>query len=423
MVKRLLKNKYHLFATGVLILLMAMGAIGYEGYAIGREHPKVLEIKGVTSIANDPATIADFGVFWQTWKLLKDEYLKGKDLDEKKMVYGAIDGLVKSTGDPNTNFFPPVEAKQFQENISGHFGGIGAEIGIREDQLMVIAPLKDSPAESAGIRSNDKIIKIDGKDTANLKIYEAVSKIRGEIGTRVTLNILRNGWDKPKDIVVTRDEIKIPTVDAKLFDSFDNNIGYIQLRSFNENASQIFFDASRGLLEKGLNGLILDLRDDPGGYLEVAVDIAGWFLDKGETVAIQEFKNDERKEFRAYGNGIYRKIPVVVLVNGGSASASEILAGALRDHHGAPLVGEKTFGKGTVQELKPLKDGSQLKLTIAHWLTPKGTLIDKEGIKPDYEIKLTDDDIKKGKDPQLEQAKIVMKKLIDKNAGTITSGR
>lgn len=400
-----------LFGIATLVLLIAVGSVGLIGYDLGTKHPKTLVIKGVNNIENDLSVTADFGTFWQAWKLIKDEYLKGEETKDKSLVYGAIEGLVKSLGDPNTNFFPPVEAKQFAENVSGHFGGIGAEIGLKNDELVVIAPLKDSPAEKAGIRSEDKIIKIDGKDTRDMKVTDAVTHIRGEIGTKVVFNILRNGWEKPRDIEVVRDTITIPTMESKMF---DGNIGYIQIKSFNENAPQLFFEHSRDLVQKGLNGLIIDLRDDPGGYLEVAVNIAGWFFDRGATVAIQEFRGGKQQLFNAYGNGIYKRIPVAVLINGGSASASEILAGALRDNNGVTLIGEKTYGKGTVQELKPLKDGSNIKLTIAHWLTPKGALIDKEGITPDIEVKLSDDDIKQRKDSQLEKAKAVMAELVQK---------
>ncbi len=409
--KKLLAHPKALFGFATIVLLLAIGSVGLIGYDLGTKHPKTLVIKGVNNIETDPTVTADFSTFWQAWKVIKDEYLKGDEVKEKSLVYGAIDGIVKSLGDPNTNFFPPVEAKQFQENVSGHFGGIGAEIGLKNDELVVIAPLKDSPAEKAGLRSEDKIIKIDGEGTLNIKVSDAVNKIRGEIGTTVVLTILRGDLEKPQDISIIRNTINIPTIDSKML---EGNIGYIRIKSFNENAPQLFFAASKELVQEGLNGMIIDLRDDPGGYLEVAVNIAGWFFNRGETVAIQEFRGGKQQQFNSYGNGIYKTIPVVVLINGGSASASEILAGALRDNNGAQLVGEKTFGKGTVQELKPLKDGSNLKLTIAHWLTPKGTLIDKEGIKPDVEVKLSDDDIKSRKDPQLEKAQAVIAELVKK---------
>ncbi len=395
-----------------LLAVVVTGGAGYAGYIYGTEHPKTFVVKGVSNITNDPKVSADFGAFWQAWKMLKDEHIKGADLAEQKLVYGAMDGLTRAFDDPNTNFFPPEDGKKFEEDVRGNFGGIGAEIGIRNDVLVIIAPLKDSPAEKAGLRSGDKILKVDDKDTANMKVNDAVKVIRGEIGTKVKLAILRNGWEKPQDFTITRGQIIVPTVEHKIL---EGSVAYIRLRSFNENAPGLFYEAMREVLGKGINGLILDLRDDPGGFLEVSVDIAGWFMDPGSTVAVQEFRDPGRtRTFRTVGKGILKPVPTVVLVNQGSASASEILAGALRDNLGVKLIGEKTFGKGTVQEVRKLLDGSSLKITISHWKLPKGDLIEKVGIKPDYEVRLSDEDIKSGKDPQLEKAKEVMKELIEK---------
>lgn len=414
-----MKFRHSLFAhpaffwiVASLVALGALGSAGFYGYTLGTAHPQTISIKGVTNIENDSKVSADFGTFWQAWNLLKTEHLRGAELKDQSMVYGAVDGLVKSTGDPNTVFFPPADGKKFAEDVRGNFGGIGAEIGLKNDQLVVIAPLKDSPAEKAGLRAADKIIKIDNVSTVDIKVNDAVTKIRGEIGTKVTLAILRGDWTKTKDFVITRGQIIIPTLDYKML---DGSVGYIRLRSFNENAPQLFFEAAKDLLGKGINGMILDLRDDPGGFLEVAVDISGWFMPKGSLVAVQEFRDPAQKRiFKTTGPGFLGKVPVVVLINPGSASASEILAGALRDNLGAKLVGEKSFGKGTVQEVRQFRDGSSMKITISHWLLPKGDLIDKVGIKPDYEVKLEEEDIKAGKDPQLDKAKSVIKDLIEK---------
>ncbi len=395
-----------------LVSATTLGGVGYLGYFYGATHPQNLVIKGVSNLENDPKVAADFGAFWQEWKLLKDEHIKGGDIKEQQMVYGAMEGLAKSLDDPHTIFFPPVESKKFEEAVRGNFGGIGAEIGIKNDQLVIIAPLPDSPAEKAGLRAGDKIVKVGDKFTLDMKVGDAVTLIRGEIGTRVTLNILRNGWEKPKDFIITRGEIIVPTIEYKML---EGSVAYVKLKSFNENAPRVFYDAMKELLGKGINGIILDLRDDPGGFLEVAVDIAGWFMDPGSTVAIQEFRDQSQNRiFRTSGRALLSLVPTVVVVNQGSASASEILAGALRDNLGVKIVGEKTFGKGTVQELRRLQDGSSLKITISHWKLPKGDLIDKVGIVPDYEVKLTDEDIKAEKDPQLDKAKEVIKGLIEK---------
>lgn len=391
-----------------------IGAVAFTSYWVGTTRPETVLVKGVTNIENDPKLVADFGVFWEAWDRLRTEALKGADLKESRLVYGAIDGIVRTLDDPNSVFFPPADAQKFEEDVTGNFGGIGAEIASRDDIVVVIAPLKDSPAEYAGVRSGDKIIKVGDTSTNGMKVMDAVKIIRGPKGTTVTLQLFREGWDKPKDVSIVRDTIIVPTMDWKML---DEHIGYIRIMSFNENAPKLLYRAAKELLDEGLNGIILDVRDNPGGFLEVAVNLAGWFMEKGSVVVTEEFRSDAavpRQQFRANGNAVFALVPVVVLTNQGSASASEILAGALRDNRNAKLVGEKSFGKGTVQELKRLHDGSSMKLTIAHWLLPKGDLIEKNGIKPDYEVKISDDDIKNKKDPQLEKAREVMRGLVEK---------
>lgn len=401
--------------TKILAAGIIIGGVGFSGYRLGVMRPETVLVKGVTNIENDPKVTADFSVFWEAWSRIKDEALKGPELKARDMTYGAIAGLVKSLDDPNSVFFPPADAQKFEEDVTGNFGGIGAEIGEREETIVVIAPLKDSPAEKAGIRSGDKILKVDEKTTAGMRVMDAVKIIRGPIGTAVVLNTFREGWEKPKDVKIVRDTILVPTMEWKML---PGHVGYIRVMSFNENAPRLFYRGVKELLTEGVNGLILDVRDDPGGFLEVAVNLAGWFMEKGSVVVTEEFRSDAsepKQVFRANGNAVLAPIPMVVLVNQGSASASEILAGALRDNRGAKLVGEKTFGKGTVQELKRLHDGSSMKLTIAHWLLPKGDLIEKNGIKPDYEVKLSDEDIKNKKDTQLLKAQEVMRELVAKD--------
>ena len=311
--------------------------------------------------------------------------------------------------DPHTIFLPPSDAKKFEEDVSGRFGGIGAEIGTRDEQLVIIAPIKDSPADLAGLQAKDKIIEVDGKFVATMDVNEAVKLIRGEIGTEVTLKILRNGWEKPKEFKIVRDEIKAPTLD---WDVKEGNILHIKLYAFNENAPYLFYRAIVDGALKGADGIVLDMRNNPGGYLEVAVNLSGWFVPKGTVVTTEAFRDGNDRVFRTTGNGALKDVPVVVLVNGGSASASEILAGALRDLKSSPLVGEKTFGKGSVQELQPLKDGSSLKITVAKWVMPKGAVIDKIGLSPDYEVKITEEDIKKDADPQLTKAFEVLRQAL-----------
>jgi len=393
------KKPIVLWVGAVLVAVVATGGALYAGYRLGQQDPHVVTVKNITNV-DDPDVKADFGLFWQVWEKLKEFHVDGATAKDKDLVYGAVDGLVDSLKDPYTVFFPPAEAKKFEEDVRGSFGGIGAEIGVRDEQLTVIAPLKDSPAEKAGLLAKDKILAIDGTPTDGMSVTEAVTHIRGENGTEVTLTIIRNGWTAPKDFTIVRDEIRVPTLDWDVKDG----ILHIKFYAFNQNAPNLFYRAIADGADRDARGLILDMRNNPGGYLDIAVYLAGWFLPKGSVVVTEDFRSGQDTVFTADGNGALKDFPTVVLVNGGSASASEILAGALRDVRGIKLVGEKTFGKGTVQEVQDLKDGSTLKITIAKWLTPDGAAIEKNGLVPDYEIKITEADIEAGKDPQLEKA-------------------
>lgn len=397
--------------VGIIVLIS--GGAFYIGYQNGINKPKEIIVSGVANITDEKSPI-DFGIFWEVWDKLKNQHIYGEKTENQKMIYGAVSGLVNSLGDPNTIFFPPADSKKFVEDISGEFGGIGAEIDIRDEQLVIVAPLKSTPAERAGLKGGDKILAINNEPTANLiDVNEAVKKIRGPVGKDVILTILRNGWGKPKDIPITREIIQIPTLEWEMK---DGKIAYIKLYSFNEKASFAFYNAIVEAALQGADGIILDLRNDPGGFLEVAVNLAGWWLDKGAVVTTEEFRSGEKKNFLASGNSALKDAPTVVLVNKGSASASEILAGALRDHLSIKLIGEKTYGKGTVQELQDLKDGSSLKITIAHWRLPKGDIIEKNGLNPDIEIKLKEEDFKAKKDPQLDKAIEILKEEIAKKA-------
>lgn len=404
-------NKKLLF--GILAVIVVAAAIGgsyYSGYQSGAQKPQTLVVKGISGMDSDKAGDADFSVFWQAWQKLKDEHLKGADLKSQDMLYGAITGLVDSLGDPNTNFFKPDDSQKFEEDISGSFGGVGMEINVRDKQLIVVSPLEDSPAIKAGIRAGDKILEIEHKSTAGLlNVNDAVKKIRGEIGTPVTLTILHNGDKKSVEITIVRAQIEVPTLKM---DVKDDNIAHLQLYSFNENAPFLFYRSALTILLGKAKGIVLDLRNNPGGYLEVAVNVAGWFLDKGDIVVSEQFRDGDSKIFRASGSGVLKNIPLVLLMNKGSASASEILAGALKYHLKTKLIGEKSYGKGTVQEMQGLKDGSEIKITIAQWLLPDGKVLDENGLTPDIEVKITEEDIKAKKDPQLDRAMEELKKII-----------
>ncbi len=399
-----------ILAAVVFVAILAVGGALYGGYRLGQQDPRVITVKNITNI-DDPEVKADFGVFWQVWEKLRELHIDGGSVPEKDMVYGAVSGLVDSLNDPHTIFFPPAEAKKFEEDVKGNFGGIGAEIGIRDDQLVIIAPIKDSPAEQAGLKPKDKILKVDDAFTDGLSVSEAVSKIRGDIGTLVTLTILRNGWESPREFVITRAEIRVPTID---WDVKEGNALHLKFYAFNENAPGLFYRAVLDGSKRDIEGMVLDLRNNPGGFLDIAVHIAGWFFPKGTPVVREDFRVGEDTVFDADGNEALKDFPVVVLVNGGSASAAEILAGALRDNRGIKIVGEKTFGKGTVQELQNLKDGSSLKITVAKWLTPSGHTIEGNGLTPDVEVKPANDDQKTDSDPQLTKALEILKSEIAK---------
>lgn len=359
----------------------------------------------------------DFSLFWENWNALQNKYVDENKLDTKKLLYGAIRGMVDSIGDPYTVFFEPPESKKFQEEISGSFGGIGIEIGKRNNVLTVIAPIKDTPAFKAGLQTGDKILRVDGTSTTDLSIEEAVNLIRGKRGTAVVLTISSNG-SSTRDVEIIRDTIKIPTVEWQIIENNGTKTAYLQIFTFNQNVDSELQKAVQEILKSEAKKLVIDLRNNPGGLLDSAINIAGWFLEKDQIVTVEAFRDGSKNEFESRGSGSLKSYQTVILINGGSASASEILAGALHDNRGIKLVGEKTFGKGSVQELQQFRDGSSLKITIAKWLTPSGISISDKGIEPDIEVKFpkeetqTDKEEKDvvfelgtpGKDPQLDKA-------------------
>ena len=358
-----------------------------------------------------PPQEIDFSLFWEVYHKLQEKFVDKGKFDIQKMIYGAISGMVKSLGDPYTVFFPPEETKRFEEDVKGVFEGVGMEIGIKKGQLQVIAPLEGTPAQKAGLRSGDKILKINDTETSDLTIDEAVDLIRGPKGTEVTLTIFREEWKKTKEIKLMRDVIEVPSLKREIKEIDGQKIAYIQLYQFSENASFDFRKAAIEILTSPAQKIILDLRNNPGGYLEVAQQIAGWFLEKGKIVVLEDFGQGNKQEYKAQGPGTFSDYKIVILINQGSASASEILAGTLRDNRGILLIGEKSFGKGSVQELEKLKEGSSLKITVARWLTPKGQLITDVGLEPDIKVEMTEKDYEEEKDPQLDKAIEIIKNL------------
>lgn len=397
------------------IVVVAIAAAFSAGFISGSIEKLPRPVQGVINQEFGQPKEFDFSLFWKTWNELHNKFVDQNNLKEDKLLYGAISGMVKGAGDPYTVFFPPVETKSFKQDVGGSFGGIGAEIGKRNGFLVIIAPLEDTPAQRAGLMAGDKILKINGEPTDDITVEEAVTKIRGEVGTKVTLSILRgNDGTKAKDITIERAVIKIPI--TKLEALKDNKIAHLSFYSFASTAPFEFQQAATKILATtGYKGIILDLRNNPGGFLEVSVDIAGWFLNSGDLVAIEQFgkmENNNKTEFRTNGLGALKNYPIVVLVNQGTASAAEILAGALRDNRSVKLVGEKTFGKGSVQELVNMPGGSSLKVTVAKWLTPKGISISEQGLEPDYKVAIAEDDSVKNKDPQLDKAVEILETLI-----------
>jgi len=408
------ENKKYVYRA---IITAAIAVSFGAGFVFGSIDKLPHSVQGIVNQEFGKPEKFDFGLFWDAWNELHNKYVDKNKLNDADLLYGAISGMVKGAGDPYTIFFPPAESKSFKQDVGGSFGGIGAEIGKKKDFLVIIAPLEDTPAKRAGLAAGDKILKINGEPTNDLTVEEAVSKIRGEVGTKVTLVILKNiDGAKMKDVVLERAIIKIPI--TKVESLKDNSIAHLSFYSFTSTAPFEFQQSAVKVLStSGYKGIILDLRNNPGGYLEVAVDIAGWFFNTGDLVAIEDFGsgNGQNKttEFRAVGLGALKNYPLVVLVNQGTASAAEILAGALRDNRGIKLIGEKTFGKGSVQELVNMKNDSSIKITVAKWLTPKKYSISDSGLEPDFSVSITEDDTAKGKDPQLEKAIEVLEKILN----------
>jgi carboxyl-terminal processing protease len=341
-----------------------------------------------------------FQVFWEAWQLLKDEYY-GDLPDTQKLPRAALRGVLGTLDDKNTALIDPDISKILNEDASGSFEGIGAMVRQNKDNLIEIASVfHDQPAEKAGVKAGDVVMAVDDRSIAGFSTYEAVALIRGPAGTTVKLTLVRKGEPKPIEISVTRAKIVIPIVTSKML---DGNIAYVSLTDFSTPATDQLTSALQALLDKKPKGLILDLRDNPGGYLQQAIQVADLFLDNG-VVASEKDKNSNGETFRSGPKGIAQDIPMVVLVNGGSASASEIVAGALQDRNRAKLIGEATFGKGSVQLPHTLSDGSELRITIAHWFTPNGRQIQGVGLTPDIVVPLTEDDVNAGRDPQLERA-------------------
>jgi len=369
----------------------------------------------------------DFDLFLTVWDMLRTRYVD-QPVSQTKLFYGALEGMVSSLDDPYSVFLTPKVSEQFTESLSGRFEGIGAEIGLKHELITVVSPLDGSPAQSAGLLAKDIVLKIDGVSTENMGLDEAVNRIRGEKGTQVTLAVAREGEDAPLDIKITRDTIRVKSVSWEML---DGGYAHITMRNFNTDTTTLFRDIQREILAQNPKGIIFDLRNNSGGFLQTAVDVASAWVDNDVVVierstspqdagllpvistpgSAQAATSDStgpsdlfERVYKSNGKPAFKGIPTVVLVNGGSASASEIVAGALQDYEYGYLVGEQTYGKGSVQVLEDLPDGSSVKFTVAKWYTPKDRSIDKNGIIPNETVALSSEDYSEDKDPQLDRA-------------------
>ncbi len=341
----------------------------------------------------------EFNQFWEVWQKVKTKYAK-QPVKDSDLFYGALQGLAAGVGDPYTVYFPPKAADEFNKSLDGEFSGIGAEIGVKNNELVVIAPLPGTPADKAGLLPGDKIFAIDKVVSIGMDANVAVQKIRGLAGTPVVLTVMRNSFLKTKDYSIMREKINIPSV---TFSIKNKNVAYLRVMQFNQNTAAQFDKYVKEIQNKKINKVIVDLRNNPGGYLDTAVDLASRWVTSGKIVS-EKFSNGDVNEHFTSGDHPLQNLKTVVLVNSGSASASEILAGALQDHNKATIVGEKTFGKGSVQDYENLSDGSSLKITVALWYTPNDKNINEQGIQPDVQVKEDWTKEKIGEDVMIKKA-------------------
>ena len=383
------------YAAKIALPVAVLGGVFWLGTLVGngsiRAHEFASENKGL------PAKL-DYSSVNKVYDALKQKY-DGK-LDETKLLDGMKSGLTQAAGDTYTEYFDAKAAQSFSDELAGKFSGIGAVLGKDSNgNLIIISPIAGAPASKAGLRPQDTIARIDGQDTSGMSIDAAANKIRGPKNTKVTLKILRNSQELT--ITVTRDDVTLPSVDHKIL---DGNIGYLQINQFSSDTADLAQQAAQDFKDHQVKGIVLDLRGNPGGALDAAIDVTSLWLPEGDIILQQKRGATVIETDTATGNMLLAGIPTAVLIDQGSASAAEITAGALRDHHVATLFGEKSFGKGSVQQVIPLTGGTEMKVTIARWYRPNGQNIDKKGITPDHEVKITDSDINTGKDPQKDAA-------------------
>src|SRR3989338_3068160 len=402
--------------TNIILLLSITVFIFGSGFKLGQYKTREDSIqqlnKSVFNISNSASTAEknlNFSLFWEAWGELEKKFIEKDKIDVQKMYYGAIKGMVSSLDDPYTFFLTPEENKESKDNLAGKFEGIGAQLGLQGNRIVIVAPLKNSPAKRAGIKAGDLINKVDDKSTKGWTLPQAVSKIRGAEGTKVKLTLERDA--KEFELMIVREQIKVESVELNYEKKKNQTIAHLKLNQFGDNTNDewdIAVDEISSKWQKGeIKGLILDLRDNPGGYLDSSVYLASEFLPRGKMVVKQTSTTQDIKTYNVDREGKLLDIPLIAIINKGSASASEILAGALRDYKRARLVGEKSFGKGSVQEATNLKGGAGIHITVAKWILPKGDWINSKGIEPDIKV---ENKLKEGttltreNDQQLEKA-------------------
>lgn len=387
------------WTAAVLLIVVCFGAgyqAGHRGYVWSGDKWQIIN-------ESDAPKNVDYSLLWDAMKVVDSKYI-GKKPTAEEYLYGAVKGAVAASGDPYTSFFEPKELEIFNTDLKGSFDGIGAEIGKQNGNIVIIAPIDGAPAKKAGVMPKDIILKVNGESTAEWTTDEAVMHIRGKKGTKVTLTLAREGRTQPFDLEIYRDKIVIKSVKWEFKNVSGKNIAVVTISRFGEDTLPLFEKAVNEIITKSVDGILVDLRNNPGGYLQSAVDVASLWIKSGDTVVKEARSQGDDQVFAASGLNRLAGIKTVILINGGSASAAEILAGALRDHNLALLLGEKSFGKGSVQELIGLKEGGAVKVTIAKWITPGGKNLDKDGLNPDISVKLTEEDVKAGKDPQQDKA-------------------
>ena len=415
-------NKTIKFVIGLFVAVILLAGAFSGGFLTGHFFPANNALDNLLPAPASPTTEEQtntpaelqtlFAPFWEAWNVVHNQYVD-QPVDDLALMQGAIRGMMLALGDKQTFYMEPEVYKNETSSLQGSYEGIGAYVDTTGDYLTIISPIEGSPAEKAGLRPGDKVIAIDGEDMTGVNAEDARLKVLGPKGTDVTLTISREGQNEPLEFVITRGEITIPSAEGKML---DNGIAYIDINTFGEKTTQQLREALDTLLKENPRGIIIDLRNNPGGYLTTAVEVSSEFIDEG-VILYEKYGNGNRDEYKALGNGRATDIPLVVLVNEGSASASEILAGALQDYGRAKLVGVQSYGKGSVQNWVPLSnDQGAARVTIAKWLTPKERAIDHVGLAPDVYVIMTEEDFLADRDPQLDAAVATLESILNNTA-------